>query len=684
MDKQIAYSTMVIKAIDEDKREFTGIASTPEPDRVNDVMIPKGAVFKLPMPFLWQHDHRQPIGQITEARVTDKGIEVKGNVKKVSAPSQLSARLDEAWVSMKEGLVRGLSIGFRPIKYAFLDDGGVEYSEWDWYELSAVTIPMNAQGTITSVKQFDAEAMAALGNKLADAENKPSGVTEKKSLKSVKLTPKEGKKMSISEKLKGFEDELKAKRAKLEEMMTKSLESGETFDSEQNEEYETLEAEVKALESHVEKAQKLLISQASKATVVAEKDGQSEVKSLGLRNNTALVKVRPQEQLEKGIAFTRYVMALAKAKGDHAKAFNIANEQYGEDSNITRVLGAQAKGADFGGMMKAAVAAGSTIVGANATWGNELVDFNDFVGDFIDYLRPRTILGQFGQNGVPSLRQIPFNVKIKGQDGTATAAWVGEGMAKPVTSMSFNTVELGWYKVACIAVITEDLIRFSSPSAERLVREELARAVIERLDTDFIDPAKGAVSGVSPASILNGIPGGQVIASVGTDADAINCDLQALESVFIEANNEPDQAVYIMRPQTAQVLGRLQNALGQTMFPGISMRGGTLLGTPVVVSNYVPAGIVALINASDIYIADDGQVTVDASREATIQMDTAPNQSSVGTSATPVASTGVSMFQTNSVAIRAERYINWARRRDSGVAYLTGVAWSSCEEVVSS
>lgn len=150
MDKQLAYSTLVIKAIDDDKREFTGIASTIEPDRINDVMIPKGAKFKLPMAFLWQHDHQQPIGQITQVKVTDKGIEVKGVVKKVEAPSQLAARLDEAWVSMKEGLVRGLSIGFRPIKYAFLDTGGVQYDEWDWYELSAVTIPMNANGTITS------------------------------------------------------------------------------------------------------------------------------------------------------------------------------------------------------------------------------------------------------------------------------------------------------------------------------------------------------------------------------------------------------------------------------------------------------------------------------------------------------------------------------------------------------
>lgn len=482
--------------------------------------------------------------------------------------------------------------------------------------------------------------------------------------------------MSIQEKLKGFESELATKRAKLEDMMVKSLDGGETFDADANEEYETLESEVKALENHVKKAQALLVTQASKATAVIEKDGQSETKALDMRGP---IKVKQTEKLEKGIEFARYIMALVAAKGDHTKAHNIAVEQFGDESRVAKSLGAQAKGADFAKIMKAAVAAGSTITGSSATWGNELVDYQDFVGDFLEYLRPQTIIGKFGVGGVPALRSIPFNVRIKGQDGAATAAWVGEGHAKPVTSMSFNTVELGFFKIAAIAVITDELVRFSNPSAERLVRDELARAVIERMDTDFINPAKTAVPGVSPAGILNGLSGGQVIASTGTDADAVNCDLQALEAAFINANNEPDNAVYIMRPQTAQVLGRLQNPLGQSMFPGVSMRGGTLLGTPVITSNYVPAGIVALVNASDIFLADDGQVTVDASREATIQMDGAPTQDST----VPTATAGVSMFQTNSVAIRAERYINWARRRDVGVAYLTGVAWTACVEVVS-
>jgi hypothetical protein len=103
------------------------------------------------------------------------------------------------------------------------------------------------------------------------------------------------------------------------------------------------------------------------------------------------------------------------------------------------------------------------------------------------------------------------------------------------------------------------------------------------------------------------------------------------------------------------------------------MTGGTFAGLPVIVSDHVPTAtagsLLVLANASDIYLADDGQVTVDASREASLQMlDNPTNNSATGT-----ATTHVSMFQTNSVAIRAERYVNWVRRRAAAVAYLTAV-----------
>lgn len=672
MDKSFAYSKLVVKAVDDEQRIISGMATTPEPDRDGDIIDPMGVKFNGSAPLLWMHRHDLPVGSVEFGKPTKDGVPFTARLPKVTQPIGLASRIEEAWQSVKSGIVRAVSVGFRPLEWSVIEEtGGYRFTSIDLYELSLVSVPAQPNATITQVKAYDATLRASMSDETDKGVKTPSEATEKKS-KTIKISkhPLEGKIMDLNEKLKGFKAERAAKAKKMDEMMEKSLEGGETFDAAQDEEYETLEAEVKALDSHIEKAEKLMATKARTATPVTEKAGQDEDKAKNVRSSITVQ--RQPKKLEKGIAFARYVMALVKAKGDEVKAASIAARHFGEEDAVTNVLSAQAKGFD---MTKAAIEAGSTLTGSDATWGSALVDYQDFTGDFIEFLRPMTIIGKFGNGDIPGLRRIPFNVTIKGQNAGATASWVGEGVAKPVTSMGFNTVNLGWFKVAAIAVITDELVRFSDPNAERLVRDELARAVVERIDTDFINPAKSAVAGVSPASILNGVAG---IPSVGTDYDAVMCDIEALEDAFVEANNQPDQGVFIMRPGTANRLGRMQNALGQNTFPGISMRGGTLLGTPVIVSNYVPEGVVALVNAGDIYLADDGQVSVDASREASILMDTAPAASM--DSVTPNAAELVSMYQTNSVAVRAERYVNWARRRDSGVAYLTGVDWSNCVE----
>ncbi len=106
-----------------------------------------------------------------------------------------------------------------------------------------------------------------------------------------------------------------------------------------------------------------------------------------------------------------------------------------------------------------------------------------------------------------------------------------------------------------------------------------------------------------------------------------------------------------------------KNALGQKGIPGHDPAGWLLPGLPVIVSQYVGDQLV-LVNAPDIYLADDGGVAVDMSREASLEMQSEPG----GDSTTPSRWSWFSMFQTGSVAIRAERWINWRRRRTAAVA----------------
>ena len=110
------------------------------------------------------------------------------------------------------------------------------------------------------------------------------------------------------------------------------------------------------------------------------------------------------------------------------------------------------------------------------------------------------------------------------------------------------------------------------------------------------------------------------------------------------------------------------------------MTGGFLMpGVPLVVSDYVPSvpagSLLIAVKASEILVADEGGFSIDLSEDATLQMADNPDGSSVAT----VAGTApfVSMFQTNGVAFRVERDINWARARSGSVALVDTVNYGS-------
>ena len=162
-----AYSTMNIKAATDagGKRKFVGIASTPSTDRMGDIVEPKGMEINLPTPLLWQHNAREPIGWVTAARVSSSGIECDCEVANVEEDGPLKARLLDAWQQLRAGLVRGLSIGFNAVESARIEGTyGYRYIRTLLLELSCVTIPANADCSITAIKAADAVIRrAALG-----------------------------------------------------------------------------------------------------------------------------------------------------------------------------------------------------------------------------------------------------------------------------------------------------------------------------------------------------------------------------------------------------------------------------------------------------------------------------------------------------------------------------------------
>lgn len=155
MNLHRAYSLLEVKALDEDKRQITGVATTPEPDRMGDIVDPMGAKFAAEIPLLWQHQHDKPVGTATFGKATKAGIPFTASLPNIAESGPLKDLVDMAWQSVKTRLVRGVSIGFRALEYAFMDDGGVRFSATEIYELSLVTVPANASATIQTIKALD-------------------------------------------------------------------------------------------------------------------------------------------------------------------------------------------------------------------------------------------------------------------------------------------------------------------------------------------------------------------------------------------------------------------------------------------------------------------------------------------------------------------------------------------------
>jgi HK97 family phage prohead protease len=641
-----AYSLITVKALDEEQRIITGIATTPSPDRVGDIVEPKGAEFKLPIPFLWQHDSRQPLGHVTKAKVTNDGIEFTAELVKIDEPGILKDRLDEAWQSIKHKLVRGISIGFKELEYAFLEDGsyGIRFIKWMWLELSAVTIPANADCSIQTIKSFDIAARAASGNKQSAVVR----LTPPAPGKNNSAKPKEGI-MKISEKIQRFEQKRAANMARIAAIHE---ETDESLNEAQLEEIKGLEAEIDTIDRDLPSLKRAEAALASSAKpVVKTVDG-----NVPNGSNGSTVSVKQTPKLEPGIAFAQLVKVRMAAKLVGDPALVIARKMYGENSEVVGIITKANE-----------VVAGTTLSG---NWAYDLVSQEGAaVAAFLEYLRPATILGRFGNGGIPALTKLDFYAPYVTQTGGGDAYWVGEGKPKPLTAFDFDRSTLTPLKIANIAVLTEENIKHSSPNSDVIVRNALVQAIAAGLDVAFVDPANNGSANVKPASVTYGA---ETVVSTGTDEDAVRVDIRALFQKFIDANNAPMSGVWIMSATNALALAMLVNTLGQPAFPGMSMTGGTLQGLPVIVSQHI-GDVVALVDAAQIFLGDEGGVAVDMSREASLEM-RSTGLGMDGTAGTATAAS-VSMFQTNMVALRAERAISWKRARTSAVAYLTSVDW---------
>lgn len=442
---------------------------------------------------------------------------------------------------------------------------------------------------------------------------------------------------TIADQIKDLENTRAAKAARMNEITQKTIDEGRTKDAAEKEDFDAIRDEIKQLDEELVDLHEMQKMHAQTAKPVEPSPGKVTPKSAAI-----ITQKHDKDEDFVGQNYTRMVIAKTLAFIDQKNQVALANQRWGKSNpHLVDVIKADVAGHGSG----------------SGEAGSELVSLDSWSGDFINFLYGETIYGKL------PLRQVPANITIKGQDGASTGYWVGESKGIPVSVADFSDVTLTPLKVGALAVISKELMRDSSPSAEMLVRDSLIEAARQRIDTTFISNS-AAVAGTTPAGILFGI---DPTTSEGTDGDGVRNDIKEMLYDFITAKNSTG-LYHVMSPMLATSLQLLRNALDQDEFPTVNENGGTILGRPVVTGDNVNANYHVMLKPSDIYKIGEGAIETSVSTEASIEMANNPGQDTD----TPTAATGkvVNMFQTESVAVKVVQSINFARRRTSAVSWI--------------
>jgi hypothetical protein len=180
----------------------------------------------------------------------------------------------------------------------------------------------------------------------------------------------------------------------------------------------------------------------------------------------------------------------------------------------------------------------------------------------------------------------------------------------------------------------------------------------QAIDSAFFDPDNAGTAGQTPAAVTNGV----TPVAIGTgDLDDTR---DAISTMIAEFQGDLSRSVFVGRPE-------LFAMLHQQGYRTVGIRGGELLGAPAIATKALPNDAafyrLLLIDPSGIaYVEDPAATQVTTSKDAAIQMDTAPTNDAV----TPTPTNLVSLFQSNATAMKALAYANWSVEQSGAVSMM--------------
>ena len=504
-------------------------------------------------PVLVDHDGTDHVGVV-------ESVVISGDrIGRAQVRFGKSARAEEIWQDVKDGIRKSVSVGYRIHKMALESetDGLESYRATDWepYEISMVSVPADAQVGI---------GRAVAGEHITEVTNALIKPVEE-SIMDTKAPEVE----TVIDNTFALEDVRKAELGRITDIEAIGAQHGFTTDA---------RSAITSGQSANEFRSHVLNNISKPAPVISTEIGLSEKE---VRN----------------FSFMRAIHALSNPNDRRAQ--EAAAFEFEASRAASEQMGRQAQGIFIPSeILKRDLNVGTATAGGN-TVATDLLS-----NSFIESLENAMVVASMGAT---MLRDLNGNVAIPRQTGGATAYWVAESGAVTESAATFDQVTMSGKTVGSFSDISRKLLLQSSIDIEGFVRNDLAMRLAMAIDLAAI---AGTGSSNQPTGILatTGI-GAVTFGSAGNPTFG--------EMIDVESQVSIDNALFgsLGYVSTAAMAGAMKQKAKDSGSGQFVMANGQVNGYQMAVTNQMTANTAVFGNWADLIIGMWGglDINVDTS-----------------------------------------------------------------------
>lgn len=606
-------------------------------DRYGDIVLAAGwqlAQFRKNPIALFGHSSGFPIGRWRNVRVENGKL--IGQLEFASEGT--SQRIDELRRLVEQGILRAVSVGFRPLEDEPIDEknpwAGRRYRKQELLECSLCSVPANpaALAKAMGMQISDDTITLAFGEKADGGLGAAGRGTTGEHAAPLKPPIKAKTMKTLSQRIEDAQADLVVKRDKLAELNAADALDLDAIE-EMNEQVSLQERALAAMKASEAKLAGAVAKSGDAATPAINRRplglAQRDVGGVDLAVRAALVN------------------AVAMFSGKSVDA--VLDERY-PGHEATAIVA------------KADQTIGTTTVSG---WAAELVQTT--YASFVDALRGKSIYPELRARGVAQSFDAAGTAYIPSLTaGGANGSFFAEGAPIRVGRVTTASTTMTSRKMGVIIPFSRELAKRSTPSLESIVRQAIIDDTAAVLDAALLDATAG--DSIRPAGLLNGISA-TATGYGGGDYQAVIGDIAALLAPFDTANAS-DGITLVMHPSQRRKLAMMPGPDGTFGWADRFMSEFN-----VVSSTYATANRLIAIRTADFVTATGDAPQFEMSNTATIHMeDSTPLEIVSGTGPT-VADPVRSFFQTDTMGLRMVMDVSWKMRRSGMVRWIDGTTW---------